>query len=99
MRLIDCFYPEGMVDCYTLVFDERDPWTNYYTMLATDDHDGRVFSQWTAGFYEPGEANPHLGERPRLIGETLLHHVIGRMQDAPSMPSSVRTVTSARDDL
>ena len=81
MRLIDCFYQNGAIDCYTFVFDERDQWTNYYTMLATD-HDGRMFSQWTEGFYEVGEANPHLGERPRSIGETLVNHVLGRLEDA-----------------
>ncbi len=78
MELIDCFYQEGVIDCYTFVFDECDRWTNYYTMLATD-HDGRMFSQVTEGFYEPGELNPHLGVRPQVIGEALIHHVIGRM--------------------
>lgn len=83
MRLIDCFYQEGVIDCYTFVFDERDPWTNYFTMLATD-HDGSKFSQWADGFYELGEANPHLGVRPQLIGEALVNHVIGRL-NTPSI--------------
>jgi hypothetical protein len=80
VKLIDCFCQDGVLDSYTFVFDERDPWTNYYTMLATD-HDGRMFSQWTEGFYEPGEAHPHLGVRPQLIGEILINHVIRRMND------------------
>lgn len=83
MKLIDCFYQDGVIDCYTFVFDERDQWTNYSIMLATD-HDGRMFSQWTEGFYEPGEANPHLGQRPHLIGEALVNHVIAReSEDLP----------------
>jgi hypothetical protein len=61
LRLIDCFYTkEPVIDRWTFVFDERDSWTGYYTMLGTDDH-GRMFSQFTSGFYEPGEANLHLG--------------------------------------
>lgn len=79
-KLVDCFYTnEPVIDRWTFIFDERDPWTGYYTMLATDD-DGRMFSQFTSGFYEPGGANSHLGERPRLIGESLVNHVLERMQ-------------------
>ncbi len=78
MKLIDAFHQDGVIDCWTFVTDERDSWTGYYTMLATDD-DGRRFSQWTAGVYEPGEANPHLGDRPRVIGEVVVEHVIARM--------------------
>lgn len=81
MKLIDAFRTdEPVIDTWTFVFDERDPYTNYYTMLGTDD-DGRMFSQFTSGFYEPGEANTHLGERPRFIGETLVNHIIGRLSD------------------
>ncbi len=56
------------------------PYANYHTMLATDET-GRMFSNWTEGFYEPGEANPHLGERPRLIGELLVNHVLSRLEE------------------
>src|SRR5262249_19705842 len=77
-RLIDVFKTDELViDKWTFVLNERDPWTSYYTMLGTDE-DGHLFSQFTSGFYEPGEANPHLGERPRLIGEALLNHVLER---------------------
>ncbi len=80
-RLIDAFRTdEPVIDTWTFVFDERDPWTGYYTMLGTDD-DGRMFSQFSSGFYEPGEANPHLGERPRLISERLLNHILERGGD------------------
>lgn len=80
LKLIDCFYTkEPVIDRWTFVFDERDSWTGYYTMLGTDDH-GRMFSQFTSGFYEPGEANLHLGERPRLIGQVLVNHVLERMR-------------------
>jgi hypothetical protein len=80
MRLIDCFYQEDVIDCYTFVFDERDPWTNYSTMLATD-HDGRRFSQWTEGYYDPEGSNTHLGHRPRLMSERLLNHILERIGD------------------
>jgi hypothetical protein len=43
-----------------------------------------MFSKWTDGFYEPGEANSHLGVRPQLIGEALVNHVIARITDDPS---------------
>ena len=80
MRLIDCFYQEGVIDCYTFVFDEQSPMTGYYTMLATSE-EGRGFSQWTEGMYDPDGDNSHLGERPRIIGERLVNHVLGRLTE------------------
>jgi hypothetical protein len=80
MKLIDCFYQDGVIDCYTFVFEERDRWTNYHTMLATD-HDGRMFSQWTEGYYDPGGPNAHLGQRPRIMSERLLNHILERICD------------------
>ena len=84
MRLMDCFYQEGVIDCYTFVFDEQSPLNGYFTMLATSES-GRVFSQWTEGMYDPdpGGDNVHLGERPRMIGETLVNHVLERMSYEP----------------
>jgi hypothetical protein len=79
MKLTDAFYTtEPVIDHYTFVFDKRDPWTGYYSMLATD-HDG--FSQWSSGFYEPGKASHHLGERPRVMSERLLDHLLARIAD------------------
>lgn len=80
MKLIDCFYQEGVIDCYTFVFDERSPLNGYYTMLATSET-GCAFSQWTEGLYAPDRDNSHLGERPRFIGEQLVHHVLARLEE------------------
>ena len=80
LKLLDCFYQPGTIDSWTFVTDERDNWTGYSTMLATDET-GSAFSQWTSGFYEPGELNPHLGYRPRFIGEILVHHLLARMAE------------------
>ena len=82
MHLIDAYYQPGVIDCYTFVFDERNPRTAYYTMLATDETGG-MFSQWTEGVYDPDGANEHLGERVRLqqLGTVLVEHVLGRMNE------------------
>ena len=80
MRLLDCFYQEGVIDCYTFVFDEQDPLHGYHTMLATSETGG-AFSQFCEGLYEPGGDNAHLGARPHVIGEALVNHVIARMKD------------------
>jgi hypothetical protein len=80
MKLIDGFYQDGVIDCYTWVLDDRDPRTGSYTMLATDS-DGVMFSQWTEGQYEPAVSNSHLGERPRLMSERLVKHILARMSD------------------
>jgi hypothetical protein len=80
LRIIDVFVTDDpVIDKWTIVTNEKDPWTGYNTMLGTDET-GRDFSQWTSGFYELGELNPHLGVRPRLIGEQLVNHVIGRLE-------------------
>ena len=82
MKLIDCFYQAGVIDCWTFVFDEQSPPRGYYTMLAASES-GRVFSQWTEGLYDPSPDgdNAHLGQRPRVIGETLVNHVFARTSD------------------
>ena len=82
MELIDTFHSPAFIDCYTFVFDEIDPLTHLYTMLATSET-GRNFSQWTEGHYIPGEDNSHLGERVRFadVGRPLVEHVLGRMQE------------------
>ena len=77
--VIDVFRTnEPVIDNWTFVLADRDPWTGYYSMLGTDDS-GRGFSQFCSGFYEPGEANTHLGERPRYLPEGLLNHVMMRL--------------------
>lgn len=67
MELIDSYRMDGVLDCYTFVFDEQDPRTDYYTMLALSE-DGYTFSQWTSGVYDPEGENEHLGKRI-LLGE------------------------------
>ena len=62
MELIDTFYQPGTIDCYTFVFDDQDPNTGYYAMLAMSE-DGVTFSQWTDGLYDPAGTNEYLGER------------------------------------
>ncbi len=44
MELIDSYRKDGVLDCYTFVFDEQDPRTGYHTMLALSE-DGYTFSQ------------------------------------------------------
>ncbi len=78
-QLIDCFHSnEPVIDTWTFVFNEVNPLTGYYTMLATDNT-GWGFSQFSEGLYRPGGDNAHLGERPRYIGERLVNHVLRRV--------------------
>jgi len=84
MELVDCFYQRDIpvIDRYSFVFDERDPRSGFYTMLATSQTGG-AFSQWTEGYYEPGGKNLHLGERVdfQSVGKVLVAHVLGRMEE------------------
>jgi hypothetical protein len=82
MNLIDSYYKPGVLDCYTFVFDERNPQNGYYTMLGTDE-DGVKFSQWTEGLYDPNGANEHLGMRVLFpyLGHVLIDHVLDRMRE------------------
>lgn len=82
LHLIDQFYRPGTYDAYTFVFDEPDPQTGYYTMLALSE-DGVSFSQWTAGVYAPGETNDHLGSRVALyeLGSAVLTAFCRRLAD------------------
>ena len=84
MELVDCFYQRDIpvIDRFTFVFDEHDPRSGYYTMLATSET-GATFSQWTEGAYEPGGKNLHLGERVdfQSLGKVLVEHVLGRMEE------------------
>ncbi len=80
-KLIDVFKSdEPVIDQWTFVFDEVNPYNGCYTMLSTDNT-GWGFSQFCEGLYAPGSANAHLGERPRLISEYLVNHVIERIGD------------------
>jgi hypothetical protein len=44
MELPDAYFHPGTIDYSTFVFNEQDPRTGYYTMLATDE-EGVMFSQ------------------------------------------------------
>lgn len=78
--IIDVFRTdEPVIDKWAFVLNEVNPYNNYHTMIATSET-GFGFSQFCEGFYEPGEANRHLGERPRIIGEALVNHVLGRLR-------------------
>lgn len=80
-RLIDAYHTdEPVIDKWTMVFNEVNPQTGYYTMLATNDT-GFGFSQWTEGAYDPDGPNEHLGHQVCLIGGTLLRHVTERMHE------------------
>jgi hypothetical protein len=83
VRMIDQFYQPGTYDAYTFVFDEQDPRTGYYTMLALSE-DGSSFSQWTEGLYTPGEANEHLGRRVARdeLGQAVLTAVDARLGES-----------------
>lgn len=94
LHLIDQFYRPGTYDAYTFVFDEQDPRTGYYTMLALSE-DGASFSQWTEGLYTPGVANEHLGRRVALyeLGSAVLTAFCQRIVD----PEGEDTSTAATD--
>ena len=80
-EIIDAFYAdEPVIDRWTVVFNETNPFNGCHTMLATDDT-GRGFSQWCEGTYEPAGDNSHLGYQVCLIGGVLLRHVMGRMAE------------------
>lgn len=80
-RLIDCFYSnEPVIDRWTFVFNEVNPFNGYHMMLATDDT-GFGFSQFCEGLYHPDGDNSHLGYRPQYIGGRLVDHVLGRIGD------------------
>jgi len=70
MELLDCFYQRDIpvIDRCSFVFDERDPRTGYYTMLATSETGGDAL---TSAFRrrEEGGANDResiLGPAPPL---------------------------------
>jgi hypothetical protein len=78
-QLIGCFHSnEPVIDTWTFVFNEVNPLSGYYTMLATDNTRWG-FSQFCEGLYSPGDDNSHLGERPRFIGEALVNHLMKRV--------------------
>lgn len=99
MKLIDVYRTDDpVIDRWTFVFDKRDLLTGYLAMLATDC-DGRTFSQWTEGFYDSEGANSHLGARPRLIGETLVNHVLRRMLEGGEYNTSALNDFLERTDM
>jgi hypothetical protein len=84
-ELIDTFYTdESVIDKWTHVFNEVNPFNGYYTMLATDNT-GFGFSQWCEGQYTPDGVNSHLGNQVCLIGGVLLRHVMARMAEGQEL--------------
>lgn len=96
MRLEDCFYQDGVLDCYTFVFDEVDPKSGYRTMLGMSE-DGRAFSQWTSGVYDPNDNNEHLGQRVNLwdVGSVALNALYGRL----SIPRGAEDLYITLDEI
>jgi len=79
--IIDVFYTdESVIDKWTFVLNEVNPFTGYHTMIATDNS-GFGFSQFCEGQYDPDGDNSHLGEQPRYIGERLVNHVLARLTE------------------
>ena len=80
MELIGSYRKDGVLDCYTFVFDEQDSRTGFFTMLAMSE-DGYTFSQWTSGLYDPEGENEHLGQRILLsaIGARALDGFFSRL--------------------
>jgi len=81
MEVIDAFYQDGVIDCFTIVFDEQSPINPYYyTMLALSRY-AVAFSQFTEGYYEPGTLNEHLGSRVTFdeLDDRIKDHVRDRL--------------------
>lgn len=85
MEVLDAFYQPDVIDCWTVVLDERNPMNGCYTMLALD-YDARMFSQFTEGKYAADGDNSHLGAQVCLIGKRLVEHVSSRTQDNGEEP-------------
>lgn len=83
--IIDTFYTdEPVIDKWTIVFNERNPFNGCNTMLATSNT-GWGFSQWCEGLYTPDGDNSHLGNQVCLIGGVLLNHVLQRMAEGQEL--------------
>ena len=96
MKLIDQYYKPETVDCYTFVFDEQDPATGYYTMLALSK-DGYNVSQWRSGPYDPEGENERLGQRTVLsaIGARALDGFFSRL----STPQGWEEIYATAEEL
>lgn len=82
ITIIDVFYTDDpVIDKWTWVLNETNPYNHSYNAMIATDNTGRGFSQMCEGLYEPGGDNAHLGYRPRLVGESLVNHVMGRLTD------------------
>jgi hypothetical protein len=93
MELIDSYRKDSVLDRYTFVFDEHDPRTGYYTMLAMSE-DGYTFSQWTSGLYDPHGGNEHLGRRVVLsaIGARALDGLCSRLSIPDEWEHAYQTI-------
>lgn len=78
MEVLGVYYQPDVIDCWTVVTNERDPVTGYATMLALGS-DPTVFSQFTDGLWIPDGDNSHLGAEACLIGKQLVEHVMERL--------------------
>lgn len=78
---------EPVIDKWTHVFNERNPYNGHWTMLATDNT-GFGFSQFCEGMYDPDPDgdNSHLGnEVCLLVGSALHKHVLARMHEGDEL--------------
>lgn len=93
MEVIDSYRKDGVLDCYTFVFDEQDPRTGFYTMLAMSE-DGYTFSQWTSGVYDLAGENEHLGTRVLLgaIGARALDGFFSRLSIPDEWEQAYQTI-------
>lgn len=96
MELIDTYEKDDTIDCFTFVFDEVNPDSGYYTMLAMSQ-DGYKFSQWTSGLYDPEGQNEHLGRRITLqdLGSAALTAFFSRL----SIPDAWEPVYKAVEQM
>lgn len=81
MRMLAIFYSPETVDCYTVVFNDKNPINGFYEMLGTDDNGGHTFSQFTEGQYTPGGDNSHLGQTVEFsdLPVEVKGHILHRM--------------------
>jgi hypothetical protein len=80
LHIVASYYQDDVIDAFTHATNEVNPMTGYYTMLATS-LEGRDFSQWTEGAFDPHGENAHLGRPVCIIGKRLVEHVLGRLAE------------------
>jgi len=80
MQLIDTYYQTEPTDCYTFVFDERNPETGDHTMLPMTNENW-YRSQYIEAPYDPSGENEQLGQRVlfHTIGAVVMDHFFRRI--------------------